>query len=39
MHLTGFQLAASEWSAAAGYVEDSFGCSGSHALLGLQIRP
>jgi hypothetical protein len=37
-HLTGFSLAAFEWSAAAGYVQDSFGRNGVYGRIGLSRR-
>lgn len=37
-HLTGFRLAALEWSVAAGYVTDSFGRSGIYGRIGVLTR-
>jgi Cellulose biosynthesis protein BcsS len=37
-HLTGFKLAAFEWSAATGFVQDSFGRSGVYGRLGVLMR-
>jgi hypothetical protein len=37
-HLTGFRLAAFEWSAAAGYVQDSFHRSGVYGRIGVLTR-
>jgi hypothetical protein len=37
-HLTGLKLAAFEWSAAAGFVHDSFGRNGVYGRLGLMMR-
>jgi hypothetical protein len=37
-HLTGFKLAVFEWSAAAGYVTDSFGRSGIYGRIGVLTR-
>ncbi|NEW87869.1 cellulose biosynthesis protein BcsS [Rhodopseudomonas sp. WA056] len=38
LHLTGLQLAVLEWSAAAGYVRDSFGRGGVYTRLGVMLR-
>ncbi|UYO48154.1 cellulose biosynthesis protein BcsS [Rhodopseudomonas palustris] len=38
IHLTGFEMAAMEWSAAAGYVRDSYGRSGIYSRLGASLR-
>lgn len=38
LHLSGLQLAALEWSAAAGYVRDSFGRDGIYTRLGAALR-
>ena len=38
MHLTGFKTAGLEWSAAAGYVQDSFNRSGVYGRLGVLLR-
>lgn len=38
LHLTGFEVAAMEWSAAAGYVRDSYGRSGIYSRLGASLR-
>jgi hypothetical protein len=37
-HLTGFRLAAFEWSAAAGYVQDSFHRSGVYGRIGVLVK-
>jgi hypothetical protein len=37
-HLTGLKLAAFEWSAAAGFVQDSFGRSGGYGRIGVLVR-
>jgi hypothetical protein len=37
-HLTGLKLAALEWSAAAGFVQDSFGRSGVYGRIGVLMR-
>jgi hypothetical protein len=37
-HLTGFRLAAFEWSAAAGYITDSFGRNGVYGRIGVLTR-
>jgi hypothetical protein len=37
-HLTGLKLAAFEWSAAAGYVQDSFGRGGVYGRIGVLVR-
>ena len=38
IHLTGFRTAEFEWSAAAGYVQDSFNRSGAYGRLGVLLR-
>jgi hypothetical protein len=37
-HLTGFRMAVFEWSAAAGYVQDSFHRSGAYGRIGILVR-
>jgi hypothetical protein len=39
VHLTGLQSGAFEWSAAIGYVSDSFGRNGGYGRLATQLRP
>ncbi|WP_234827066.1 cellulose biosynthesis protein BcsS [Rhodopseudomonas palustris] len=39
LHLSGLRIAALEWSAAAGYVRDSFGRGGVYMRMGAQLRP
>ncbi|MGX7745617.1 cellulose biosynthesis protein BcsS [Rhodopseudomonas parapalustris] len=39
LHLSGLRIAAMEWSAAAGYVRDSFGRGGVYMRMGAQLRP
>lgn len=39
LHLTGLQLSALEVTAAAGFVSDSYGRSGSYMRMGAQLRP
>lgn len=38
LHLTGFKLAGLDWTAAAGYVQDSFHRSGAYGRLGVSMR-
>jgi hypothetical protein len=38
MHITGFKFAGLDWSAAAGYVQDSFHRSGVYGRLGVSLR-